>query len=74
LQGVTALGVIGGAVLVPALLWIDSASTAALLLMLGVYASAIALDVLLRSLIVGFALLVTVGMVALWGARRNMAK
>jgi MFS family permease len=142
LQGVTALGVIGGAVLasrlvgladaqklmpvgvlmgvlVPALLWIDSAWTAALLLvlvgglagffvvpmnallqhrgctlltagrsiavqgfnenggmllMLGVYATAIALEVPLRSLIVGFALLVTVGMVALWGARRNMAK
>jgi hypothetical protein len=140
LQGVTALGVIGGAVLasrwvgladaqrlmpvgvlmgalVPALLWIDSAWTAALLLvvvgglagffvvpmnallqhrgctlltagrsiavqgfnenggmllMLGVYASAIALDVPLNLLVLGFALLVTAGMLALWVTRSRL--
>jgi len=141
LQGVTALGVIGGAVLasrlvgladaqklmpvgvlmgmlVPALLWLHSAWTAAvllvlvgglagffvvpmnallqhrgctlltagrsiavqgfnenagMLLMLGVYASAIALDVPLNLLIVGFALLVTGGMLVLWITRNRFS-
>jgi len=140
LQGVTALGVIGGAVLasrlvgladaqklmpvgvlmgvlVPALLWIDSPFTAAvllvvvgglagffvvpmnallqhrgctlltagrsiavqgfnenggMLLMLGVYASAIALDVPLSLLIWGFAVVISLGMVAIWVAKMRL--
>lgn len=137
LQGVTALGVVAGAVLasrwvglaqaerllpvgvamgmlVPVLLWISSPWSAALLLivvgglagffvvpmnallqhrgcslltagrsiavqgfnenggmllMLGIYAGAIALDVPLSMLIIGFAVMVTTGMVAIWISR-----